>query len=74
MKFHINGHENLKVELQNTKKTLTQVTGERDEAREIIIQLRENNKILRHMLSENITFKEMAIQRNEGTVQKKMRL
>ncbi len=74
MKFHINDHENLKVELQNTKKTLTQVTGERDEAREIIIQLRENNKILRHMLSENITFKEMAIQRNEGTVQKKMRL
>jgi len=74
LKFHINDHENLKVELQNTKKTLTQVTGERDEAREIIIQLRENNKILRHMLSENITFKEMAIQRNEGTVQKKMRL
>jgi hypothetical protein len=74
LKFHINDHENLKVELQNTKKTLTQVTGERDEAREIIIQLRENNKILRHMLSENIAFKEMAIQRNEGTVQKKMRL
>ena len=74
LRFLINDHENLKAELQNTKKTLTQVTEERDEAREIIIQLRENNKILRHMLSENIAFKEMTIQRNEGTVQKRMRL
>ena len=70
----IENHENLKVELRDTKKTLARVTEERDEARQIIIHLREHNKTLSHILSENIKFKEMTIQRNEGTVQKRMRL
>ena len=67
-------HENLKAKLQNTKKTLSQVTEERDEARSIIIQLRKHNKTHSLKLSENIEFKEITTQRNEGTVQKRIRL
>ena len=67
-------HENLKAKLQNTKKTLSQVTEERDEARRIIIQLREHNKTHSLKLSENFEFKEITTQRNEGTVQKRIRL
>ena len=67
-------HENLKAELQNTKKTLSQITKERDEARRIIIQLREHNKTHRLKSSENIEFKEITTQRNEGTVQVQKRI
>ena len=49
--------DTLKVELENTKKTLVQVTEERDKAITIISQLREHNKELRHMLSAAIGFK-----------------
>ena len=45
-------HENLKAELQNTKKTLSQVTEERDEARRIIIQRNEGTVQKRIRLSE----------------------
>ena len=67
-------HENLTAELQNTKQTLAKVTEERDEAREIIIQLREHYKTLSRKLSENIEFKEITTQRNEGTVQVQKRI
>ena len=49
----------LKVELENTKRTLARVILERDEARETIRYLRE---LVRHVLSD------------EGTVQKRTRL
>ena len=74
LRLLIDTHANLKAELQNTKTTLSQVIKERDEAREIIIQLRKHNKTLSRKISENIKFKEMTIQRNEGRAKKRMRL
>jgi len=74
LRLLVETHENLKAELQNTKKTLSQVTEERDEARKIIIQLREHNKTHSLKLSENIEFKEITTQRNEGTVQVQKRI
>ena len=74
LRLLVETHENLKAELQNTKKTLSQVTEERDEARRIIIQLREHNNTHSLKLSENIEFKEITTQRNEGTVQVQKRI
>ena len=75
LRFLIENHENLKVELRNTEKKLARVTEERDEARNTIIHLREYIKTLSHMLSsQNVRLKDMTIQRNEGTTQKRMRL
>jgi len=75
LRFLIENHENLKVELRNTEKKLARVTEERDEARNTIIHLREHIKTLSHILSsQNVRLKDMTIQRNEGTTQKRMRL
>lgn len=61
--------DTLKVELEHTKKTLVQVTEERDNAMTIITQLE-----LHHMLSDITEFKKMTMQRNAGTTQKRVRL
>ena len=73
--FLIDNQNKLKVELENTKRTLAQVTLDRDEARETIRHLREcNNELRRLVLSETIKFRKETVQRNEGTTQKRTRL
>ena len=63
-RFLIDTQNKLKVELENTKRTLAQVILDRDEARKTITHLREcNNELRRHLLSQN-----------EETVQKRTRL
>ena len=74
-RFLIDTQNKLKVELENTKRTLAQVILDRDEARETIRYLREcNNELRRHALSENAKFRKKTVQRNEETVQKRTRL
>ena len=74
-RFLIDTQNKLKVQLENTKRTLAQVILDRDEARETIRYLRErNNELLRHVLSENAKFRKKTVQLNEGTVQKRTRL
>ena len=74
-RFLIDTQNKLQVELENTKRTLTRVILERDEAKETIRYLREYNKeLLHHVLSENDKFRKKTVQRNEGTVQKRTRL
>ena len=74
-RFLIDTQNKLKVELENTKRTLAQVILDRDEARKTIRYLRECNKELRrHVLSQNVKFRRKTVQRNEETVQKRTRL
>ena len=74
-RFLIDTQNKLKVELENTKRTLAQVILDRDEARETIRYLREcNNERRRHVLSQNVKFRRKTVQRNEETVQKRTRL
>ena len=74
-RFLIDNQNELKLELENTKRRLAQVILDRDEARETIRHLREcNNDLRRLVLSETIKFRKETVQRNEGTTQKRTRL
>ena len=74
-RFLIDNQNELKLELENTKRILAQVILDRDEARETIRHLREcNNELRRLVLSETIKFRKKTAQRNEGTAQKRTRL
>ena len=74
-RFLIDNQNELKLELENTKRILAQVILDRDEARETIRHLREcNNELRRLVLSETIKFRKETVQRNEGTTQKRTRL
>ena len=74
-RFLIDNQNELKLELENTKRRLAQVILDRDEARETIRHLREcNNELRRLVLSETIKFRKETVQRNEGTTQKRTRL
>jgi len=74
-RFLIGTQNKLKVELENTKRTLAQVILDRDEARKTITHLREcNNELRRHLLSQNVKFRRKTVQQNEETVQKRTRL
>ena len=74
-RFLIDNQNELKLELENTKRRLAQVILDRDEARETIRHLREcNNELRRLVLSETIKFRKKTVQRNEGTAQKRTRL
>ena len=74
-RFLIDTQNKLKVELENTNRTLAQVILDRDEARKTIRYLREcNNELRRHVLSQNVKFRRKTVQRNEETVQKRTRL
>ena len=74
-RFLIDNQNELKLELDNTKRILAQVILDRDEARETIRHLREcNNELRRLVLSETIKFRKETVQRNEGTTQKRTRL
>ena len=74
-RFLIDTQNKLKVELENTKRTLTQAILDRDEAMETIKYLREwNNELRRHVLLQNVEFRRKTVQRNEETVQKRTRL
>ena len=74
-RFLIDNQNELKLELENTKRILAQVILDRDEARETIRHLREcNNALRRLVLSETIKFRKKTAQRNEGTAQKRTRL
>ena len=71
-RFLIDNQNELKLELENTKRILAQVILDRDEARETIRHLRECNNELRRLVS--IKFRKETVQRNEGTTQKRTRL
>ena len=74
-RFLIDTQNKLKVQLENTKRTLAQVILDRDEARKTIRHLREcNNELRRHLSSQNVKFRRKTVQRNEETVQKRTRL
>ena len=74
-RFLIDNQNELKLELENTKRILAQVILDRDEARETIRHLREcNNELRRLVLSETIKFRKETVQRNEGTTQNRTRL
>ena len=74
-RFLIDNQNELKLELDNTKRILAQVILDRDEARETIRHLREcNNELRRLVLSETIKFRKETVQRNEGTTQNRTRL
>ena len=74
-RFLIDNQNELKLELDNTKRILAQVILDRDEARETIRHLREcNNELRRLVLSETIKFRKETVQRNEGATQNRTRL